>query len=75
MNLKNSLKKGLTKKELTLLPRSFDVVGSIAIFSDFPVELKKKEKIIAQKLIETNKNITTVAKKQRIFQEYTDLEN
>lgn len=67
MNLKQALKKELTKKELVLLPRSFDVIGSIAIFSEFPSELEKREKIIGNKLIEINKNIKTVAKKTKKF--------
>jgi len=67
MNLKQALKKVLTKKELKLLPRSFDIVGTIAVFSEFPQELEKKEKIIAEKLIELNKNIKTVAKKTKQY--------
>lgn len=60
--LKSALKK-LTKQELSLVPRAFDTVGSIAIFNDFPPELKKKEKYIAQTLLKLHKNIKTVAKK------------
>ncbi len=67
MNLKQALKKDLTKKELKLLPRAFDIIGNIAIFSEFPKELEKKEKIIGNKLIEINKNIKTVAKKTKQF--------
>jgi len=61
--LKEALKEKLTKKELELVPKSFDTIGNIAIFSDFPKHLKKKEKIIAEALIKLNKNIKTVAKK------------
>ncbi len=67
MNLKQSLKKELTKKQLSLLPKSFDVIGNIAIFSDLPKELEKKEKIIGNKLLELNKNINTVAKKTKQY--------
>jgi len=61
--LKDALKKELTKKELNLVPRAFDTIGTIAIFTQFPDELKKKEKIIAQKILELHKNLETVAKK------------
>jgi tRNA (guanine37-N1)-methyltransferase len=62
-NLKQSLKSKLTKKELELLPSSFDIVGDIVIFAEFPKELKKKEKIIAEKLLKLHKNIKVVCKK------------
>ena len=41
--LKQALKRKLTKKELLLLPRAFDVIGNIAIIN-LPRELRKKEK-------------------------------
>ena len=63
MLLKNALKDKLTKEELDLVPKAFDQVGSIAIFSEFPEELSKKEKIIGNTLIEINKPIKTVVKK------------
>lgn len=63
MKLPDILKKDLTKKELDLLPRSFDVIGSILLFIDFPKELEKKEKIIGKRIIENYKQIETVAKK------------
>ena len=61
MNLKEALARKLTKKELGVLHRSFDVIGDIAII-DIPKELKKKEKIIANTLLNFN-NIKTVLKK------------
>ncbi len=57
----------LTKKEIQLIPKSFDVVGSIIIFSDFPKELKNKEKLAGDFLIEKFKNIKTVAKKTKQY--------
>lgn len=63
MKLHEALRKKLTKKELSLVPRSFDMVGSIAIFNDFPRELKKKEELIAQTLMQLHPHIKTVAKK------------
>ena len=63
MDLKTTLKNKLSKKELDLVPRSFDTIGNIAIFSDFPEGLKSKEKLIGNALIKLNKNIKTFAKK------------
>ena len=53
----------ITKKESFLVPKSFDVVGDIAIFNFFPEELKSKEKRIAECLLKLHKNIKVVAKK------------
>ena len=67
MKLKQLLKNKLTKKQLELLPSSFDVVGNILVFSDFPKELKKKEKLIAETLLKEHKNIKTIAKKTKKY--------
>ncbi len=66
-NLKFILKNKLAKKEIELLPRSFDVVGNILIFSDFPKELEKKEKIIGEEILGQFRNIKTVVKKTRKY--------
>ena len=63
MNLKEALKEKLTGKELALVPSSFDVVGDILIFSDFPKELCKKEKIVAETLLKLQKSVKVIAKK------------
>ena len=65
--LKNILKTKLTKKQLSLLPSSYDIVGSILIFSDFPPELSKKEKIIGEALLKLHKNIKTICKKTKKY--------
>ena len=57
----------LTKKQSELVPKSFDVVGDIAIFNDFSPELKSKEKKIAKKLLELQKNIKVVTKKSKKY--------
>ncbi len=62
-SLKTLLQGKLSEKELELVPRAFDQVGSIAVFSEFPKELRKKQKLIAEALMQTNPYITTVAKK------------
>jgi len=61
-NLKEALSGKLKKSEMELMPRSFDMIGSIAIISIPPV-LRKKEKLIASAIIKLNKNIKTVVKK------------
>lgn len=63
MKLKDLVKNDLTEDELKVLPSSFDVVGDILIFNDFPDELKKKEKLIGNKLLEHFKHIKVIAKK------------
>lgn len=65
MNLKKYLKNKLTEKQAQLVPKSFDMIGSIAIFSNFPAGLKKKKKFIAETLMKLNKNIKTVAEKTK----------
>ncbi len=62
MNLKEALQSKLSEEELKHLRTGFDVVGSIAII-EIPKELVKKEKLIAQTLLELNNSIKTVAKK------------
>jgi tRNA (guanine37-N1)-methyltransferase len=65
--LKDLLKNKLTTKQFSLLPSSFDVIGDILIFSDFPEELKKKEKVIGEVLLSYHKNIKTILKKVKQF--------
>ncbi len=59
--------RGLTKKENLLVPRSFDVVGDILIFAEFPEELKKKENLVGEWFIEQNKHIKVVLKKVKKY--------
>lgn len=66
-NLKYYLKNKLTSKELELAPSSFDVVGDILIFSDFPKELTKKEKLIGQTILENYHHIKTILKKTKKY--------
>ena len=61
MNLKQALGGRLSKKELALLPRAFDVVGEIAILH-LPAALKRREKIIGQELLKL-RHIKTVVNK------------
>lgn len=65
--LKEALRKKLTTEELQILPNSFDVIGSIAIFTNFPAALRKKEKMIAETLLHLHPYIQTVAKKSKQF--------
>ncbi len=64
-DLKTALLSKLSKKELKHLKTAFDTVGSIAILEVDDI-LKKKEKLIAKTLLETNKNIKTVLRKSGI---------
>lgn len=62
-NLKYYLTNKLSEKELKLVPSSFDVVGDILIFSEFPKELDKKEKLIGTTILENYPHIKTILKK------------
>ena len=66
-NLKYYLKDKLSSKEIKLVPTSFDVVGDILIFSEFPKELSKKEKIIGNTILETYHHIKTILKKTKKY--------
>lgn len=78
MRLKEALAGKLTEKELSVLRASYDVVGTIAIL-EIPPALKKKERIIAQTVLDTNTRLKTVVKKKNIrsgklrLQNYTHL--
>lgn len=60
--LKELLKNKLSKSELQHLRRAYDTIGSITVV-EIPPELVKKQKIIAQTIIENNKHIISVYKK------------
>lgn len=60
--LKQALATKLSASEADELVRSYDVLGSIAII-DVPEVLEKKEKMIAEALLETHKQVKTVLKK------------
>jgi len=63
MNLQDLLKKKLTKEQLRLLPKSYDIIGSrekaVAIL-ELPKELEKKRKKIAEALMIVNKPVKTI---------------
>ncbi len=67
MKLKEICKDILNEKELLLLPSSFDVVGDILIFIDFPEKLIKKEIKIAEKIMEAFPRVKVVCKKARKY--------
>ncbi len=60
-SLKEALKGKLSKKELSELVTSFDVIGSIAVI-EIPDALLKKKKTIAKALMQANTHIKTVAR-------------
>jgi tRNA (guanine37-N1)-methyltransferase len=61
-DLKEVLKGELTDEEFERLKTSYDTVGSIAIL-EIDELLRKKEKLIAEALLQSNKNIKTVLRK------------
>jgi tRNA (guanine37-N1)-methyltransferase len=66
-NLKFHLKNKLSDKELQLVPTSFDVVGDILIFSDFPKKLAEKEKLIGKVILENYHHVKTILKKTKKY--------
>ncbi|MEA3254554.1 MAG: class I SAM-dependent methyltransferase family protein [Candidatus Altiarchaeota archaeon] len=62
-SLKESLKEKLTENELKIAPKSFDLIGDIAVL-EIPEELKDKKEIIGNSLLKTFKNIKVVAAKK-----------
>ena len=66
-NLKFYLKDKLSKKDLELVPTSFDVVGDILIFSEFPKELIKNEDLIGKIILEKYHHIKTILKKTKKY--------
>jgi len=65
-NLKDILKEKVSEKELELVPRSFEVIGSkeksVAVV-EIPEELEAKEKIIAEGIMQLHKSVKSVLKK------------
>lgn len=61
-DLRALLRQKLTPNELVHFTRAMDIIGDIAILEIDPL-LKRKEKSIAQALLQTNKSIHTVLKK------------
>ena len=65
VTLREDLSKKLTKKKLSFLKTSYDIIGDIAIL-EIPKELTEKEKMIAEELMKLNKNVKVVCKKAGI---------
>jgi len=65
MRLRDFLKGKLTEEEMPKLKAAYDIVGSIAIIEIDP-ELEKKERTIAEAVMELNKHVKTVLKKAGI---------
>lgn len=68
MSLKEALRNSgsFSEHELRYLPRSFDVLGEIALVQ-IPKELDGKKKLIGEKLLEFNKNVKTVYGKGKTY--------
>ncbi|MBN2251506.1 MAG: class I SAM-dependent methyltransferase family protein [Candidatus Altiarchaeota archaeon] len=70
MSLVEALKGELTEEELSLVPRSFDLIGDIAVL-EIPRELAGKKKAIGAALVRTFRNVKVVAvKKTGVETEY-----
>lgn len=63
MKIKAIFEGKLSAEELAILPTSFDTVGDIIIFNEFPSELKKQEAFIGKTLLSTYPYIKVIAKK------------
>lgn len=64
-NLKYFLRSILNEKELSIAPSSFDVVGDIMLFADFPMQLVKKGKKIGDIILENYPNIKAIMRKTK----------
>ena len=62
VDLKTFLQGRLTDEELALLVRSYDMVGDIAVII-VPDELRSKERLIGQAILDNNKRIKTVLRR------------
>lgn len=61
------LKNKLTPKQLKLLPKAQEIVGTIMIL-EIPDELKNKEKLIAEAYLKQNKKIITIVGKKDVHE-------
>lgn len=61
--LGGSLRRKVKKSIIHSIPSSFDVIGDIAVFNKFPIQLVRKEKLIARTLMSLHKNVRVVLKK------------
>lgn len=66
-NLKYFMKELLSDDELDIMPTSFDTVGDLMLFSQFPEELEPKQKEIAQIILDNYAHIKVVLKKTEKF--------
>lgn len=67
MNLKKKLQPILSNEELALLVQSYDIIGDIAIII-IPPPLSHREETIARAILDTNKNIKVVARRDGRYQ-------
>src|SRR3989344_66219 len=63
MSFKDKLGKRLSVAELSTLPASFDMVGSIAIFNKFPRLSKSKQVLVVAAVMDMHPAVQTVAVK------------
>ena len=57
----------LTQKDRSLIPSSYDIIGDILVFADFPKELNKKESLVGEYFLAKHPNVKVIAKKTKNF--------
>ena len=67
MKLKDLLKDKLSSTELNRLVQGYDLVGDMAI-TIIPPELSHRQELIGEKILDTNKRINVVAKRDGFYQ-------
>lgn len=65
--LRDNLSGKLSKTEMDFVKTAHDIIGTIAIL-EIPKDLEHHEKLIAETLLKTNKNVKTVLKKAAIHE-------
>jgi len=61
-SIQEALRGKLSERELEEVVRSFDVVGDVAVV-EIPPKLERKEKLIAEAIMEVHRNVKAVARK------------
>jgi tRNA (guanine37-N1)-methyltransferase len=74
MNLYLKLEEKIPKEDLKKIKRTFEVIGDICIL-EIEEELEKYQKIIGKTILEINKNVKTIVKKNGTYKEEFRIRN